>query len=80
MIVQAPHSADVHLNLYANSEFYPLSKIGRNEIFFRDPVTIPAGVAEVIMTVDGREHRWKVELVHGAVPFDDAVVTRHIDE
>jgi len=80
MIVHAPHSADVQLNLFIHNQMIPLSKIGRDEIFIRDPITISRGIGEVILTIDGREHRWAVELLHGAVPFDEAVATRQINQ
>jgi len=36
----------------------------------REPAFIPAGPAEILMVVDGVEHRWSVTLKDGAVPFD----------
>jgi len=79
MIAPMPFSADVTLTLLMNDKSYPLSKIGRDEIFFRSPVHIPPGLAEILMTVDGREHRWPVKLVHGAYPFDEAVQVRSVN-
>ena len=59
---EAPYSAAVTLSLVAGNQTFPLSEIGSNGFTLREPSQLPAGDAEVVMTVDGREYRWSVAL------------------
>ncbi|MBW3542082.1 MAG: hypothetical protein KY476_17570 [Planctomycetes bacterium] len=72
MILQR-YSSDVELKLVVEGSEYRLAQIGPGFIMFRDTPRLPQCMAEIVMTVDGREQRWPVRLVDGAVPFDEAV-------
>lgn len=77
METQAPYSADVRLDLLVDGRVIPVAKAGPNYAILREGTEIPAGAAaELVMIVDGREHRWEVILVDGAVPFDEKVSYR----
>ncbi|MFO1020964.1 MAG: hypothetical protein U0903_09740 [Planctomycetales bacterium] len=76
MHIPANYSADVQLTLVMENQTYSLSKIGENEVVLRQPISLPQGDAEVVMKIDGREHRWGVRLVNGAFPFDAKVETK----
>lgn len=50
-----------------------LSRVGSREIGLQHPQHLPSGPAVVVMEIDGCVSRWEVELLHGAVPFDEFV-------
>jgi hypothetical protein len=58
------------LFLLVNGQSHKLAQIGPDFVRLRQPAEIPAGPAEILMVVDGAEHRWSVTLKDGAVPFD----------
>jgi len=66
----AGYSSNVRLFLLANGQSHKLAQIGPDFVRMREPAFIPAGPAEILMVVDGVEHRWSVTLKDGAVPFD----------
>lgn len=47
----------------ANS--YELGQVGPDFLIFRDPTALTPCEGEVVMTIDGREHRWSVSLPEG---------------
>jgi hypothetical protein len=56
--------------LLVNGQSHKLAQIGPDFVRLREPAEIPPGRAEMLMLVDGAEHRWSVILKVGAVPFD----------
>ena len=62
------HSADVQLVLKVGTKIYELGQIGPDAVFFASETELPPCDAEVIMTIDGREHRRQVTLPEGANP------------
>lgn len=62
------YSADVRLFLIVNGRTIKLGQLGPDFIVLSDPQELPAGEAEITMSVDGRESRWPVLLIHGANP------------
>jgi len=66
----AGYSSNVCLFLLTNGQSHKLAQIGPDFVRLREPAEIPPGRAEILMVVDGVEHRWSVKLEIGAVPFD----------
>lgn len=65
-------SAEVRLELLVGGRTIPLAKAGPGYAVLRKGEQIRAcDDAVLIMTVDGREHRWEIVLKHDVVPFDD---------
>jgi hypothetical protein len=79
--LQEQFSADVRLDLLVDGRLIPLAKIGPEYAVLQNPDDVPAGQdAVLIMNVDGREHRWEIQLKEGIVPFDESFsfrVTRY---
>jgi hypothetical protein len=69
------YSSLVRLYLVCEGQTYDLAQIAPNSVTLRKPAELPPGNAEVVMVVDGDEHRWPVVLEHGAVPFELDVAT-----
>lgn len=67
------YSAVIHLRLEAMGKCWPVSKLGPDCFFPSKPLELDPCHAEIVMTVDGEERRWKVRLIDGAVPFDSKV-------
>lgn len=61
------YSAEVRLRLIVGDRSFPLAKIGPSHVVLREPTELAPGAAEVVMTVDGREHRWAVYLTGDAI-------------
>lgn len=69
-----PHcSADVRLRLETAAGSFPLAQIGPGHVLFRDGVELDPCEGVVVMSVEGREKRWKVELTDSVTPIDSAV-------
>ena len=66
----AGYSSNVRLFLLTNGQSHKLAQIGPDFVRLRQPAEIPPGPAEILMIVNGVEHRWSVTLKVGAVPFD----------
>jgi len=79
--LQEQFSADVRLDLLVNGRLIPLAKVGPGYAVLQNRDDVPAGQdATLIMHVDGREHRWEIQLKEGIVPFDESFafrITRH---
>jgi hypothetical protein len=54
------------LKLIAEGRALELAQIGPGMICLREPCSLPAGDAIVVMHVDGRERQWAVNLPEGA--------------
>jgi hypothetical protein len=64
------YSATVDLRLAADGKEWPLAKTGRDYVVPALPFQLPPCDGEVIVIVDGDEHRSKVRLVNGVRPGD----------
>lgn len=64
------HSAVVNLQLDVAGAMYELAQIGPNDIIFSEPTALSPCEAQVVMHVDGTEHRWRVTLPNGASTDD----------
>lgn len=62
------HSADVRIGLAVNGYTFSVAKLGPNFVVLRNPVPHPPAEAELSLSIDGHEERWRVELVDGIVP------------
>ena len=63
---QSGYSADVRLWVRFNGRAVPLAQVGPDRIMLRDAEPVPVGAAEVVVSVDGRERRWLVEIGQSA--------------
>lgn len=59
------YSADVRLHLVANGHVVPLSHVSQDFLILDAAADMPPCDAEVVVTVDGREHRRRVHLEDG---------------
>jgi len=62
------YSADVELWLILNGRQLALSHLWHDGFIARERIVHPPTEAEVVLTVDGREHRWPVFLPDGLSP------------
>ena len=70
---EAQFSADIRLDLLVDGRAIPLAKVGPNYAVLQERVEIPAGSpAVLLMTVDGRVHRWEIVIEDGIVPFEES--------
>jgi hypothetical protein len=59
------YSATVHINLTVNGFILPVCQLGPNFLVLKTPIEHPPGEAEIAMSIDGREDRWRVRLPDG---------------
>ena len=59
------HSADVRMSLAVNGHVFSVAELGPNFVVLRNPVAHPPAEAELTLSIDGYERRWRVELVDG---------------
>lgn len=72
--LKANYSAYVQLYLIVGDESWKLAAIGPDSITLRHGgIELDPCRGEVVMLVDGNEHRWDVILPHGAVPYETAI-------
>jgi hypothetical protein len=62
------HSADVRMALCVNGEVLPISQLGPDFLILKSPTEHGPTRAEIIMSIDGQEKRWRVHLVEGIAP------------
>jgi hypothetical protein len=62
---ETPHSADVKIHLYVNGYVLPVAQLGPDFLVLRKSVEQPPCEAEIAMSIDGQESRWKVHLLNG---------------
>lgn len=65
-VASGGYSADVRLTLRAGACCWRLGQIAPDYIVFDPPASLPPGPAEVILTIDGRDRIWRVELPDGS--------------
>jgi hypothetical protein len=61
------HSADVRIELRVDGHVLPVSHLGPDFLVLKDTVDHPSDEAEIAMSIDGEEKRWRVRLVDGIV-------------
>ena len=59
------HSADVRIQLYLNGNVLPVAQLGPDFLVLRKPIDHPAADAEIALSIDGHEERWRVRLEDG---------------
>jgi hypothetical protein len=64
---QAPngYSADVDIKLVVGDRVLDVAQVLREEVILRDAIDAPPGPVELVLTIDGREHRRAAELADG---------------
>ena len=53
------------MQLYVNGEALPIAQLGPDFLILKSPCEHPPARAEIVMSIDGNEKRWKVHLVEG---------------
>jgi len=60
------HSADVRIRLRVGDASFNVAQIGGGRLIFANPVMLPCGPGgargEVLLSIDGDERRWAVDL------------------
>jgi len=59
------HSAEVRIDLILNGRTLSVGQLGPDFLVLDHPAEQPAGTADILMSVDGREQRWSVQLPEG---------------
>jgi hypothetical protein len=59
------HSADVRIALAVNGHVFSVAELGPGFVVLRNPVPHPPADAELTLSIDGDERRWRVELIDG---------------
>jgi hypothetical protein len=54
------YSARVRIELRVGALRIPVAQTGGGQLIFDRPTTLPASEGEVVMHIDGHEHRWRV--------------------
>lgn len=65
------------MQLSVNGHLLSIAQLGPDFVFLDDPIDHPPAEAEIAMSIDGREKRWKVRLPEGIAA--DRVVTKTAD-
>ena len=56
------------MSLAVNGHVFSVAKLGPDFLVLRDPIPHPPAEAELSLSIDGQEERWRVELINGIVP------------
>ena len=59
------HSADVRIDLAVNGHVFSVAELGPDFVVVRNPVAHPPAEAELTLSIDGYERRWRVNLIDG---------------
>jgi hypothetical protein len=59
------HSAIVHMQLRVNGHVLPVAQMGLNFLVLKDPIDHPPALAELSISIDGKEDRLEVCLHNG---------------
>lgn len=59
------HSADVRIALAVNGHVFSVAKLGPDFFVLRNPTPHPPAEAELSLSIDGQEERWRVDLFEG---------------
>jgi hypothetical protein len=63
------HSATVRLSLNIDGRTLRPSQVGGGHLYFSEPVSIPAGVGELVVEVDGNARRKSIRVHEATQPF-----------
>jgi hypothetical protein len=56
----------MHLNV--NGQVFSIGQLGPDFLILDDPTNHPAADGEIVVSIDGRERRWRVHLLDGISP------------
>ena len=59
------HSSDVRMHLSVNGHVLSIGHLGPGYVILDHPIDLPPSDAEISISVDGKESRWRVKLVDG---------------
>jgi hypothetical protein len=59
------HSADVRIALAVNGHVFSVAELGPSFVVLRNPIPHPPADAELTLSIDGYERRWRVKLIDG---------------
>jgi hypothetical protein len=59
------HSAEVHIHLYLNGRVLAIGQLGPNFLMLDNPIDHPPADAEIFLSIDGHEKRWRIRLIDG---------------
>ncbi len=59
------HSAQVGIELRLDGHVLPVAQAGGDRLIFDEPTRLPRSEAELAISVDGRERRWRVRPLPG---------------
>ena len=62
------YSAQVEIELFVDGQRFPVAQCGRGMLIFDKPVVLPGTQGELVLTIDGHAHRWKITLPQSSVP------------
>jgi len=57
------HSANVRIALAVNGYVFSVAKLGPDFVVLRNPIPHAPAEAELSLSIDGQEERWRVELI-----------------
>jgi len=77
MEIRENYSSDVRLRLEADGRSWPLAKLGPDHFVPSEQFELQPCDAEIVMTVDGAERRWKVRIPEGVCIFKSATRISH---
>jgi hypothetical protein len=61
------HSAEVRIDLAVHGHVFPVAELGPGFVVLGNPIDHPPAEAEITMSIDGSQRRWRVELIDGIV-------------
>jgi hypothetical protein len=64
-LYKSGHSTDVRIQLCVNGYTLAVAQLGPDFLVLKNPLDHPPAEAEITMSIDGHESRWKVHLVDG---------------
>lgn len=56
------------MSLAVNGHVFSVAELGPDFVILRNPVAHPPAEAELSLSIDGHEERWRVDLIDGIVP------------
>ncbi len=59
------HSADVRIRLSLDGHVLTIGHLAPDYVVLDEPIDYPPADAEIVMSVDGQERRWRVRLANG---------------
>jgi hypothetical protein len=56
------------MRLNVNGQVFSIGQLGPNFLILDDPTDHPVADGEIVVSIDGRERRWRVQLLDGISP------------